>query len=361
MSSLILLGLVTAASFIQVSALPSNSIRDNFTPKEHLVLGDCGIGKIKPGESTSRQLFYFTGWPWVGDSKWAKPMMVANVPWDGSYPWRPSGVSAKFPNGDIFTAQINKPNAPDGGMTVGSASHTFDSHPFECYANHTPDLYTLEDGSKCSSAYVCYHNIDDPKPAPPPAQPELVYMAYKEKIKLMGSWTAHDIFKLANFTGSHYCDKEVSHKLEGANEIGGSVCSVQFTCGPQYAQKMVASMEAVVGHRSEFLQQENEKIKPNCIDRSRVCGQFSCYDVCHKYGPDHRQVTNVARHAEMDLIGGDTSHMEYTITCPKNDQIDDCGACKDYGATIGDLVSLINPIFGLGTKVAFRGLCGSAC
>ncbi|KAF2436437.1 hypothetical protein EJ08DRAFT_146991 [Tothia fuscella] len=260
MPSLLLLGLIAALPFTQTSAFPNILTRDNYTPKEHLVLGDCGIGKIKPGESTSRQMFYFTGWPWATGSVWAKPMMVANVAWDGSYPWRPSGVSAKFPNGDIFTAQINKPNVADGGDTVGSASHTYDSHPFECYPYHKDGLYTLDDGTKCSAAYVCYHNIDDPKPLPPPEQPELVYMAYKEKIKLMGSWTANDIFKLANFTGANYCDDEVKHKLEGANEAGGPACTVNFICGPQHAQKMVSAMSAIVSARSEFLSQENEKI-----------------------------------------------------------------------------------------------------
>jgi hypothetical protein len=363
MSSILFLALTAALSVNQVSALPNISTRDNFTPKEHLVLGDCGIGKIKPGESTSRQMFYFTGSPWVGGSKWAQPMMMANVPWDGSYPWRPSGVSAKFPNGDIFTVQINKPNTPDGGQTIGSASHTYDSHPFECYPSHLDGLYTLEDGTKCSSAFVCYHNIDDPPKPPAPAEPELVYMAYKEKIKLMGTWNAHDIFKLANLTNSYYCDEETAHPLEGANEGGAPKCTVKFKCGPQHANKMVTAMEGIVARRDEFLKQENEKITPNCIDKSRVCGQFSCYDVCHKYGSDHRQVTNVAKRAQMDLIGGDNwkSHMEYTISCPKTEGVDDCGACKDYGATIGDIVNFINPVFGFGTKVAFRALCGSGC
>ena len=51
---------------------------------------------------------YYSGDVWRSDGSVAsKPNMMTNVPWDGSYPWRIGGVSAKFPNGDTFKVNIN--------------------------------------------------------------------------------------------------------------------------------------------------------------------------------------------------------------------------------------------------------------
>jgi hypothetical protein len=97
--------------------------------------------------------------------------MIVNVPWDGSYPWRSSGVSAKFSNGDTFKVTIN-PAIKDPGW-AGVATHTYNEVGLLCWSYHSDRVYQLDDKKWCSSAYVCNHGTapspNQPPPPPPPA------------------------------------------------------------------------------------------------------------------------------------------------------------------------------------------------
>jgi len=125
---------------------------------------------------------YYAGDVWRSDGTViSKPNMMVNVPWDGSYPWRSSSVSAKFPNGDTFKVTIN-PGFKDPAW-AGWAFHTYNEAALLCYSFHKERLYKLDDGKWCSSAYVCNHGdapvFDKPNPPPQPApapqpQPEPV-------------------------------------------------------------------------------------------------------------------------------------------------------------------------------------------
>ncbi|CAO1597580.1 hypothetical protein XANCAGTX0491_001387 [Xanthoria calcicola] len=152
------------------SLVPALFVKRDYNEMEHLVLSDCGIGS--DGASKSRQIMYYSGNPWDGENDWIRPDMMVNVPWDGSYPWRTTGTSVKMPNADIFTVTID-PAIPDYNVDntrlAGKVSHTYDKHDLDCYASHQSDVYTLDDGTKCSSAYICNHfMVDDPPKEDPP-------------------------------------------------------------------------------------------------------------------------------------------------------------------------------------------------
>ncbi|KAI1859465.1 hypothetical protein JX265_010468 [Neoarthrinium moseri] len=128
------------------------------TPRENLVLADCGIGLGPNGDSTSREILYYPADVWTGQKlDTYKPSMVVNVPWSGSYPWgQPGGVSATMPNGDVLTIHIN-PSIRDP-EPAGDAWHKFEMDiPLKCYSYHWDKVYQLTDGKWCSSAYVCNH------------------------------------------------------------------------------------------------------------------------------------------------------------------------------------------------------------
>ena len=96
---------LTALSLVLLGSTAASTINTRESrPNEHLMLVDCGIGLLPNGASTSREMAYYSGSynPGGGNTKWIQPDMIANVPWDGSYPWRGSGVATKFPNGDTF-------------------------------------------------------------------------------------------------------------------------------------------------------------------------------------------------------------------------------------------------------------------
>lgn len=148
------LNILLASSIIVVSA--------ETTWSENLVLADCGIGLGVNGGSTSREMMYYSG------PAWGAPKYMASVPWDGSYPWRPSGVTQTLPNGDKWTVMVNN-NAGDPNV-AGLAYHTYDTVLLTCWSRHLDGLFTLADGKKCSMAYICNHT-PSPAPAPGPAPP----------------------------------------------------------------------------------------------------------------------------------------------------------------------------------------------
>ncbi|KAL2062082.1 hypothetical protein VTL71DRAFT_6348 [Oculimacula yallundae] len=147
-------------------ALASVLVSAETTWSENLVLADCGIGLGANGGSTSREMMYYSA------EAWGAPKYMRNVPWDGSYPWRTSGVSQTLPNGDTWTVHINN-NVGDPHL-AGYATHTYDSVTLVCFSRHLDGLFTLADGKKCSMAYICNHQSiwpSPPPPSPPPPPP----------------------------------------------------------------------------------------------------------------------------------------------------------------------------------------------
>ncbi|KAL2853304.1 hypothetical protein BJY01DRAFT_244270 [Aspergillus pseudoustus] len=149
------------------------------TPLESLILADCGIGLGANGGSTSREMIYYAGDVWTGNGlETHRPKMMVNVPWTGAYPWgQAGGVSARMPNGDVFTVHIN--GAIHDPEPAGDAWHLFEMNlPLKCYSYHWDKVYQLDDGKWCSSAYVCNHRgtpyvkpggnpVAPPAPSPP--------------------------------------------------------------------------------------------------------------------------------------------------------------------------------------------------
>lgn len=147
--------------FLRLLALTSAMVSAETTWSENLVLADCGIGLGVNGGSTSREMMYYSG------PAWGAPKYMNNVPWDGSYPWRPKGVSQTLPNGDKWTVSIND-KAVDPNL-AGYAWHTYDKVVLTCWSRHLDGLFTLADGKKCSMAYICNHQpVPGPAPAPAP-------------------------------------------------------------------------------------------------------------------------------------------------------------------------------------------------
>jgi hypothetical protein len=150
-------------TFLSLLAFVTALVYAETTWSENLVLADCGIGLGVNGGSTSREMMYYSG------AAWGAPKYMNNVPWDGSYPWRTSGVSQTLPNGDRWTVHIDN-DAGDPNF-AGWAFHTYDPVWLNCWSRHLDGLFTLADGKKCSMAYICNHQpvgTPNPDPAPKP-------------------------------------------------------------------------------------------------------------------------------------------------------------------------------------------------
>ena len=199
------------------------SIRRDYDRDEHLVFSDCGI--TPDGASKSRQMMYYAGNPWNEKNNFVSPQMMVDVPWDGSYPWRTTGVSSKMPNGDVFTVIID-PAIPDydanNTRLAGKASHTYDEHNLDCYAYHKRDVYTDNDGTKCSSAYICNHYMtEEPPKVDPPKSIRYTNVSFSSMTVDVEQELESDI--LANDKFTLVDPYDAFHKI--FDDIHGSQCN----------------------------------------------------------------------------------------------------------------------------------------
>ncbi|KAJ0132023.1 Transposase [Fusarium oxysporum f. sp. albedinis] len=222
----------------------------DYRPDEHLMLVDCGVGA--DGTAKSNAMAYYAGTynPGGGDTKWVQPDMIANVPWDGSYPWRSSGVATTFSNGDTFQVAINPAikDWEESKSYAGDAKHTF-GNEFKCWAEHGKPAFDLPDGTACTSAYICFHQPDNPPPAPATApatdfQVVTDYGMSKEEIQVrvqgtnseVADWTPEAAF-------SHINEDDEGLQCKGTSYSIGNDCSIIFDDCFFSARENVPSMK----------------------------------------------------------------------------------------------------------------------
>ncbi|KAH7135634.1 hypothetical protein B0J11DRAFT_596808 [Dendryphion nanum] len=326
------------------------------TWSENLVLADCGIGLGPNGGSTSREMMYYS------NAAWGAPTYMKNVPWDGSYPWRTSGVSQTLPNGDKWSVVIN--NTVGDPKLAGFAWHTYDPVALACWSRHLDGLFTLADGKKCSMAYICNHT-PPPAPVPAPVVPptKFTFNVREETVALVGHHTPSSILNLVEWSGTEgrYCaDKRITIPNSAKfNKPTLPDCSIKFSCGPNRA-KMMNSAAIQIAEKTNGLWKYETQDLPNCKKTVTCMTPQSCVTVCHQNAectcggqPDRREVTNVPGRVVLDIEGDAQSRFEYEIVCPKEQREKDCGICNaaKLGALALDLVS-----FGLASA-----LVGGAC
>lgn len=351
---------------------------------ENLVLVDCGIGLLPNGASTSRQMIYYSSavWPDPSSNAANSPAFMVNVPWDGSYPWRSGGVSATTPNGDIWRVTID-PSVADIG-TAGSATHTYDSTPLSCYSFHGTDVYTLDDGTHCTTAYVCNHQ-DGPRPGSQPtptpttptssssssasSRPTASFAHNNEgnPVTLVGAHSVSDIFALAKFqedtgSGTKYCQSlSQPVTIKDSGKPGNPDCSVAFDCGPYNADMMFSVAKQILSSNSQAWNTSTQDL-PACEVYASCLSPNACFYECMQ-GPDcwcegktskSRDITSIASgKVVVDMLSGlpdaAQSRLTYQIVCPSASSPTNCGACKalTVGSVFLDLFT-----FGIASAVA---------
>jgi hypothetical protein len=334
------------------------------TWSENLVLADCGIGRGPNGGSTSRQMMYYSG------AAWGTPNWMAEVPWDGSYPWRESSVSVTLPNGDWWTVAV-KNDVGDPNL-AGLAVHTYDAQTLSCWSRHIDGLYTLDDGTPCSMAYICNHTPADSKPNPEPPKPaKPVKFSYNVKdtsVQMVGYRSPAEVFDLVEITGSgaKYCaDKTYT--------IGGTAkfdeprlpdCTIRFACGPNNAE-MMREVAKRIAMEDNNVWAHSRVTLPNC-KKSVICmNPQACVTTCHQ-GPDcrcddthiERLQTDTPAHVVIDMEGDGQSRFEYWIDCPNPQKTANCGACDaaDGFTWVLDAFS-----FGLASVIVGGACSASGC
>ena len=162
-----------AAGFVLVASVAASVVAQS-DPQEDLILCDCGIGdnKAHPSWSTSRQMNYYKSltWPPTVETYPRAPDMAVQIPYgDGTYPWVPSGATAKMSNGDVWTAYIQD-STPDGFKAGTAVSSKNGGDKLNCWAYRGRPVSaaintTVNHDAICWTAFVCNHNSRPPPPA----------------------------------------------------------------------------------------------------------------------------------------------------------------------------------------------------
>lgn len=110
----------TAAVLLALFSIAHLAVAE-YNPNEHFVAMDCGIGSdpAHPEWATSFFVEYFPGEVWE-DAEETKMVPTsgngARISWDGSYPWRESGIT--FTMGNEDQVQLTVRNAPNSAQCV---------------------------------------------------------------------------------------------------------------------------------------------------------------------------------------------------------------------------------------------------
>jgi len=339
--------LILLSSFILAEELQTRA----FTEAENLVLADCGIGTIpgQPTWSTSREVLYYPSDVWTIDGTPNRPTMMANVPWDGSYPWRSNGVDVKLPNGDKFSIKIS-PGIPDLGW-AGWATHTYDSTTLICWAFHQERLYKLDDGKWCSAAYVCNHR-NNPT-GRPPTKTEFYVQPKTRSI----------------YEANH---RDILNKVDGAIDAAhpnfckssdisiGRGCNIKFECsgaGKASVQEMANYLKNTVANSKDFASYRSETTQV-CVkwdSRPGFEGQCVQYkDKVDRYVtlPESvEMVINNVPPATSPTGPSQQARMKYTITCGGSSEWN-CKMCNVVAAGLGAINGFAGAAAGASCAVA---------
>lgn len=323
------------------------------TPSENIVLADCGIGLGPDGGSTSREVLYYSGDVWTGEGdNTNNPNMRLDIPWSGQYPWTQDGaLKFTMPNGDeyvvLIAAGLEDPNE------AGAAHHSYDPRfDLTCYSYHYDKVFKLDDGTWCSSAYVCNHRKgpfsdvtetakpETPKaetpepetPKPNPQQLEVHGSVNKDTVEIYDIPASHimNTARDAFLPDAYKCDTS-KRKISGK-------CTISWECDGDPKTKALEEMATVFDNlatRDEFssMREVTSEICRYHDTRPGREGQCRGYETkVDRYykmpGTIELTMRNVARPetGENSSVHG---KLKYTIECEESKM--DCFFCNTAG------------------------------
>jgi hypothetical protein len=279
--------------------------------------------------------------------------MIANVPWDGSYPWRREGVATTFPNGDTFQVWIN-PDIKDWAESksyAGDAKHTY-GNEFKCWAEHGRPAFQLADGKTCTSAYICWHMQDTPPPPPPPPPSDLKlktdYAMSKADVNVrvqgtnaeLEAWQPQNAF-------SHINEDDEGIQCKGASYSIGSDCSLRFDDCFFSARGQVDAMkrtliEAVGGAVAETRVAKHGHYNGKCPPDGGPCDPGYDFEYGQYTYPETGSILVSVYHEGEEDKATTQARIHWTVSCSNQGF---CGAfCDNH---LNDIVDFAGSFAGL--------------
>ena len=305
-----------------------------YNKDEHIVLADCGIGNdpAHPEWASDFWISYYPGEVWkdAEETQANDWTIYGQVPWDGSYPWRESGVTATIANGDVITVSIH-PNVNDPAR-AGQLTHMYDDNALTCWSYHK-DLLSVS--GKCRSAYVCNHK-DGPHPANRD-RTKIALSTTQDFAKLSGKIDAASVYDLMSYGDSGSCD-------ESWKSTGGG-CNIRFMCHGNRDGLTKAMKDTLKGlaDKAEIVKHETttEEIYDPCKTGKDICiGGWRRQDKDWTWMPKTMSID--VSNAE----GADVGALRYEIDCSGGPQCDVCKGAKLGAGFASFMAGLFSPVVG---------------
>ena len=354
----------TISCFLFASASLASPLARRVNQNEHVILANCvDASGIKYSE-----MAYFSSQPSSQSPPTPETIAYLNTPFNTDVIWAGSSVSATFPDGDIFTSNVQ--TAANPGDYAGPGSNSLGG--FNCFYVPLQNLYIDGPGTPipltCSQVYDCSHA---PVPAPVPTV-EWFFEAPVQQFDGTGA-TAHDFFSaIYQHMNNTACDEQaVTIPNTGDISTGAADCTITFNCagGPdgRTVKAMADSLVEVVSGVSTILQTRSVPITPYCITPgppepalAGSAGQSS--SPCALMSGDTKIVSYIQSHMSMDITNyGEGGNLEYTINCPAPPM---CTFCDQTAAEMDDVskAPVIGGIFGgIGELINKASCSDSGC
>jgi hypothetical protein len=303
--------------------------KPEYNANENVVLADCGIGNdpAHPEWADSFYAFYYPGEVWSNAEETQINELTSSgqVTWDGSYPWRESGVTFTMDNGDVMTATIH-PNVNDPNR-AGSLTHTYDDHPLTCWSYH-------KDLPRCRAAYICNHK-DDAHPANRD-RVKIALSTTKDFAKLSGNVNPADVYGKVSYSDDGKCD-------ESWKDTPGTTPALAATL------KGLADNVDIVKHEHTV-----ERVWDPCKS-----GRDTCIGGWVTVESDWTWIPQTMSIDISNAGGADVGAMEYETDCSAGPQCDVCNQAK-FGAGFAAFVAgLVAPALGVVVGAVSQGVSGT--
>jgi hypothetical protein len=284
---------------------------------EFIILANC-INVQNPTEQSSEMAYY-------SHPQDKSPAAIAKVQtpfgrttwWEGGTP-----VSATFPDGNVFSADIPKVITEQGSF-VGVGKNN--AGTFSCWRDWRMDYYS-HDNIRCSGIYTCDHR------SPPGNELQVFFTFYSSSIVLDGDIDPADVFHtIWDARDAQSCQNK-------AISIPGTSCTISYHC-------VGADQWGVTNHMAETLQgplAKAAKTKSSytvreCVDwAEQIPPKCAQYEIHTRYftwivSSGRIDVTNVSP-AGSGIPASLAGWLTYDITCPSSHA--NCAGCKAAELTL---------------------------
>lgn len=312
---------------------------------EQIALLDCGIGTVSghPEWASSYKASYYAGdiWQDAKETQVNLPDDNATVAWDGSYPWRESGVKFKLMGGDV---SVTIHPAVVDPARAGSLTYSSGGNSLTCWSYHK------EIPGDCRIAYVCNHK-DGAHPAARD-QISVKFSTTKDFAKLKGNINPADVYSKISYSDDGKCD-------ESWTDIPGG-CKIKFRCHGNKkgtTPAMANALKNIATGLPDMI--KHEKINDHDTWDPCKTGRDTCVGGYVDHWVDYTFVPQTLSIDVADANSADQGELEYEIDCSTSPQCDVCKGLKFGTAFAGYIAGIFGPEFGIPANAIAQGVSGA--